>query len=935
MSYDVNRHFQKSDWPLMLISVAVFAVYVFYTVPFVVLTPYPGIQFTHVSNGWLVSDSAQELIEVDSILVQLGDLTFDEYRADRLSIPFAGYEPGDVVSPIVTADGRNLELTIKEPTWQDRVSRTFVTLWFFPFWAAGTAVLIFVRKRDLGWKLLIATMFLTALWSILGSIANWHIGASRLIQGLLQWLMVPVFIHLHLIVPSPMFGRVGRGVVRILYILAACLAVLELFQLPGRGTSLYALIAAITISFSLLLLRALGLWAAPSDRVAARLMLACTGLAFGPGVLFIIATGPLDLEIASAVLLGLSFIALPVLPISYTYAIYKRHLGALEFRANRLISVYSFALIIPTIFIIILLFGEQWIESSAGRTFYLLSVSVAFALAAPPLLSRFQRGLDRLAYGAIYDPDDILRVFARRVPSALRKEVLTDMLHKDIAPSLLIRQSALCLYTDGEIDIAYRDSVDIERIPRSSDEFAPLLDSAGRYRPPDLDIHDTHDWVRLALPLVAREKTIGIWLLGRRDPDDFYPKNDIELLQTIANQVAPVVENIRLYGALQEHANKLADEVDKQTAELHAEKDRTQAVLDSAGEGVFFTNREGELLYANLAMANLSGFSVEELKGRSVELWRDPVETIQNPKELRQAIREGRPWSGELLLVRKDKSWIDTNLTLAPIQTSNGDTTGFVGVQSDISTLKEVDRLKSNIISSVSHELKTPLTTIKTYLMLLKHGKPERRHSYLDILDRETDRLTTLIVDLLDLSALDTGKIPTRFEPVDVHEAIHQAIVGCQAQAIERRIAVMADLNSKLSPVLADPMQVQQVLTNLLVNAINYTPAEGKVTISAGPSKVDGRKSVWIRVEDSGPGIDDEDLPHIFERFFRGRSARESGAPGTGLGLAICKEIIERHGGTIEVETHPGRGSTFVISLQAIVSDQKKKLPDKVDVERA
>ena len=125
------------------------------------------------------------------------------------------------------------------------------------------------------------------------------------------------------------------------------------------------------------------------------------------------------------------------------------------------------------------------------------------------------------------------------------------------------------------------------------------------------------------------------------------------------------------------------------------------------------------------------------------------------------------------------------------------------------------------------------------------------------------------------------------------------------------------------------------MLRNLLRNAINYTPVDGLVTISAGSSNLNDRKNVWIRVEDTGPGIDEEDLPHIFERFYRGRSARESGAPGTGLGLAICKEIMERHSGHIDVVNIPGKGSAFTVYFQALIADESTEIPENIDAERA
>jgi signal transduction histidine kinase len=243
---------------------------------------------------------------------------------------------------------------------------------------------------------------------------------------------------------------------------------------------------------------------------------------------------------------------------------------------------------------------------------------------------------------------------------------------------------------------------------------------------------------------------------------------------------------------------------------------------------------------------------------------------------------------------------------------------GFVGVQSDISKLKEVDRVKSNIISSVSHELKTPLTTIKTYLMLIQRGKPEKKDGYLTVLNREADRLAIIIEDLLDLSALETGKIPSKLEPVDLLTTVQEVVVSCHSLAHSKKISVSSTVEPTLPLAIADRNQLEQVLTNLIVNALNYSIRGGAVTVEAGEGTLHDQVGVWVRVSDTGPGISATDLPHLFDRFYRGEAALESGAPGTGLGLAICKEIIERHQGKIEVESEPGAGTTFTIWLPAM-----------------
>ncbi len=918
MSIRQPGQFNRSDWRLMAISLAAFLIYAFYTFSFVLLTPYPGIEITSYPTGWVINDTVQAGLEIEDVLVQIGDLSYERYREDRLQVPFQGYQPGETVPNVVKADGETVELVMPVPSADDRLKRLVTTLWFFPFWLAGTAILLFLRPRDRRWQLLIATMYLTALWIVVGSIANWQVGASSYMALIIGWAMVPVFLHLHITVPNPLRIKWHRPLMAATYGIALLLAIAELLQLAARSVSVMAIGLAILFSFGLLVYRTVSRRTPVSDRHSSRLMLAGLGLAFGPAILLFIFPLISDIAVPTALALGIAFISLPILPISYTYAIYKRQLGALEFRTNRLLSLYSFILVYPTLFIIVLLLGEQRITASGTRTVYLLFISIIFVLAIPPLMRRMQHTLNRLAYGTEHDPDDILGVFARQIPSALNRNDMAVSLTKDILPAMLIRQSALILAADdGDLDMMYAERVPQNILPENRAQVELLQASASTYRPPDQTQSDRLSWVRLAVTLISREQTIGVWLFGRRDPDDFYPQNDVELLQTLANQMAPIIENVRLYEELQRHAESLAEQVDERTAELQAEKDRTQAILDSAGEGIFFTDQAGIILYTNAEMALQSGYAADELRDKSLDLWQTEDQAPEGYREMWTAIYTGSGWSGELLLHRRDGSYRDVSLAIAPIVSQDGELTGFVGVQSDISKLKEVDRVKSNIISSVSHELKTPLTTIKTYLMLLQRGKPEKRDNYMIVLDRETDRLTNIIEDLLDLAKLETGKIPTHLEAVSVAEIVTAVTVSCNAQVQDKRLNVTASVAPDLPPALVDRGQLEQIVTNLIVNAINYTQPGGQITIDSGTEIVGTEPQIWLRVVDNGPGISPLDLPHLFDRFYRGDSALNSGAPGTGLGLAICKEIIERHDGRIEVQSEPGSGAAFTIWLPA------------------
>lgn len=290
------------------------------------------------------------------------------------------------------------------------------------------------------------------------------------------------------------------------------------------------------------------------------------------------------------------------------------------------------------------------------------------------------------------------------------------------------------------------------------------------------------------------------------------------------------------------------------------------------------------------------------------------------------AILSGRTWRGEIVNMRKDGVLYNALLTIAPIfHTDSGQLAGFVGVQHDITRLKEVDRLKSEFVSNVSHELRTPLSNIKLYLSLLERGKSDaaRQAQYVDVLKREEIRLEHLIEDLLTLSRIDLGRVSIQRAPLDVDMLARQLVADRQTLAAARGLALRYETQpDPLPPVLADAAMISQVLTNLTSNAVNYTPPGGIIIVRTGTYRISEESSpakMWvsISVRDTGPGISTKDREHLFERFYRGQAARQTSAPGTGLGLAICKEIVSRHEGKITVESEPGKGSTFTVWLPA------------------
>ncbi len=225
---------------------------------------------------------------------------------------------------------------------------------------------------------------------------------------------------------------------------------------------------------------------------------------------------------------------------------------------------------------------------------------------------------------------------------------------------------------------------------------------------------------------------------------------------------------------------------------------------------------------------------------------------------------------------------------------------------------KELDRLKSKFVSDVSHELRTPVSNLMLHLHLLAAGKPEKREQYLKTLNEQAARLAQLIDDILDLSRLDLDPVKATFAPVDLNALIEQVVMTHRLRAEAAGLRLLFEPEAGLLPVWGVQSQLAQVVTNLVTNALNYTRA-GTVRVSAHLAPE--RKQVCVQVQDTGVGIESGDLPYLFERFYRGQRFAQSNIPGTGLGLAIVKEIVDRHRGTVGVDSRIGEGSTFRVWL--------------------
>ncbi len=349
-----------------------------------------------------------------------------------------------------------------------------------------------------------------------------------------------------------------------------------------------------------------------------------------------------------------------------------------------------------------------------------------------------------------------------------------------------------------------------------------------------------------------------------------------------------------------------------------AEKHHTEAIIFSISDAVIVTNRFDELILANEAAEKLLGFKL-------TSSLRKNIDRIVSDGTLVRLIREtrshGRNFTRKVVEHSIDhKGEPKTfSVTLSCVVTDNEEVSGVVAVLHDITREKEIARMKTDFVSNVSHELKTPLASIKAYIEMLIDGEADdekTQKEFYEIIASETDRLHRLIENILNISRIESGVVKVVKEPVSLTSIVKQVLDVAQPQAKAKKLT----LNERLAPVYyqveADHDMLYQAVMNLVSNAIKYTPENGSITVSV---IADERRGIAVcDVSDTGAGIPAEDLPHIFDKFYRVR-ANSKMAKGTGLGLTLVKHIIETvHDGKLSVTSEPGKGSTFSIELPVL-----------------
>jgi len=359
-------------------------------------------------------------------------------------------------------------------------------------------------------------------------------------------------------------------------------------------------------------------------------------------------------------------------------------------------------------------------------------------------------------------------------------------------------------------------------------------------------------------------------------------------------------------GTVARALNDSVQEVGRRLAEQARDRARMEALLAGMVEGVIVVDSQGRLQLVNRAAQHM-------LRLESVTIGRPYVETIRLPAiaELVAAVLSGRAANPVQLSPPRDPS----RTIMATAAPAAGTTAyGVVLVLHDITELRRVDQIRRDFVANVSHELRTPLTAIRGYVEALSEDdtSSEDRGRFLEIIGRHTQRMERLVKDLLRLARLDAGQETLDVIPCDTHNLTDTVLSDVAQAAEERNQRVEVTIGPGADIIRVDPAKLHDALRNLVANAITYSPERSRIGIDVTSDH--GR--VTIAVSDEGPGIPEEDLTRVFERFYRVDKARARDPGGTGLGLAIVKHLVELHGGGVRVENRPEGGARFLITIQ-------------------
>lgn len=517
-----------------------------------ILLFYSYAKFFGHPYGFRWNASTSEIIHVFDIqpeptlqtgdrIVQIGEITWTEFAADLNTVFFRGVQPGDTVLITIDRAGKRSEISWTYPGFtREEFLDQLYSEWgmAYIFWLAGLLTILFVRPKDDRWLLMALFNFLTAIWLITGSgVSAFHLWGSALVLRMVIWLCVPVYLHLHWVFPQPL-GKIPPRVLIAVYGVTFAVVVAQGFQLIPRGMYQFGFLFALLGSFILLVFH---LIRQPLARRDLRFLFVSVLLAIALAVIWDVI---FQLNQVPRWLGGAGLLGLPLLPMAYLYSAFRRRLGGSELRVNRFFSVYLFVILLGILELPIIVLLDQLLHISgevlAVGLIAITLTTLAFIWAYPAV----ERFIETRVFGIPLPSQQILERYSAHITTSLTMHDLSRVITEEILPSLLTRQFAFFYSDQDRLKLITLVGVSEEQLPNEQDIYA-WQPQFGRYRPVAVESTQPYDWIRLILPLKLGTRTIGFWLLGRRDPDDWYPQAEISILQSLANQTAVALSNFQ------------------------------------------------------------------------------------------------------------------------------------------------------------------------------------------------------------------------------------------------------------------------------------------------------------------------------------------------------------------------------------------------------